>query len=113
MAVIKAFFGLVFICVFVVFGYWMYATYTLRTSDNAVWDGINGVMPQALQYWSCGEVRQRAGADPAPKSCAAFWDVPGPEAEAAPGLEGDLDEAGPDAEPQASESAPTGAPGSD
>jgi hypothetical protein len=67
MAVIKTFFGLILIFLFVVFGYWMYATYALRSGDNAVWDGINGMMPEVLQQWSCSEIRQRAGADPAPK----------------------------------------------
>jgi len=106
MAVIKTFFGLILIFVFVLFGYWMYGTYMLRSGDNAVWDGINGMMPVVLRQWSCSEIRQRAGADPAPKSCAEFWDVPGPEAAAAPGLEGDADLAAPEAEPEPSEAAP-------
>ncbi len=111
MAVIRTFFGLILIFIFVVFGYWMYATYTLRSADNAVWDGINGMMPEVLRQWSCSEIRQRAGADPAPKSCAEFWDVPGPEAAAAPGLEGDADTATPDDEPEALETAPASATG--
>lgn len=113
MAVIRTFFGLILIFIFVVFGYWMYATYTLRSGDNAVWDGVNGMMPEVLQQWSCSEIRQRAGADPAPKSCAEFWDVPGPEAAAAPGLEGDEEIAAPGDGSVEPDSAPASAAGAD
>jgi hypothetical protein len=109
MAVIKTFFGLILIFVFVVLGYWMYATYTLRSADNAVWDGINGMMPEVLQQWSCREIRERAGSDPAPKSCADFWDVPGPEAAAAPGAENGSAGASPDGR----DTAPASAVGAD
>lgn len=111
MAVIRTVFGLILISIFVVFGYWMYATYMLRSGDNAVWDGINGIMPGVLQQWSCSEIRQRAGADPVPKSCAAFWDLPGPEAEAAPGLEDGTGVAAPAEEPGTSQTAPASTTG--
>jgi len=113
MAVIRTIFGLILIFAFVVFGYWMYATYTLRSGDNAVWDGINGVMPEVLRQWSCSEIRQRAGADPAPKSCAPFWNVPGPEAAAAPGVADGREPTEPGREPRATETVPAGAAGAE
>lgn len=90
MGVLKAVFGLILIVLFVGFGYWMYATYTTKTGDDAIWAGINGLMPETLQRWSCSEIKQRAGGSPAPQSCAEFWNMPGPEEAAAPGVETDL-----------------------
>jgi len=97
MSVIKTFFGLILIILFVGFSYWMYATYTSRAGDDAIWDGLNGMMPQTLRQWSCSEIKQRGDGEAAPKSCAAYWDVPGREEAAAPGVEsGDDDTALPD-----------------
>jgi hypothetical protein len=92
MGVIKTLFGLILIVVFVGFGYWMYATYTTKTGDDAIWAGLNALMPKELQQWACSEIRQRAGGEPAPQSCAEYWNVPGPEEAAAPGTETDIAE---------------------
>jgi len=102
MGVIKTIFGLILIVVFVGFGYWTYATYTTRTGDDAIWAGINGMMPEVLQQWSCGEIRTRTGGAQVPQSCARFWDEPGPEKAAAPGAETDRDTDAPseDADPE-------------
>jgi hypothetical protein len=92
MGVIKTLFGLVLIVVFVGFGYWLYATYTTEQGDDAIWAGLNGLMPTELQQWACGEIKQRAAGAPAPQSCAEYWNVPGPEEAAAPGTETDIAE---------------------
>lgn len=116
MAVIKTFFGLILIIVFVVFGYWMYATHTTETGDDAIWAGINGLMPEVLRQWSCSEIEARAGGSPpAPQSCAEYWNVPGPEEAAAPGTEDGTDIAEPFGEdaPEAIETAPASAAGTD
>lgn len=116
MAAIKSFFGLILIFVFVVFGYWMYATYSTDSGDDAIWAGINGMMPEVLRQWSCSEIRTRAGgASPAPQSCAEYWNVPGPEEAAAPGTEDGTDIAEPADEgaPAATETAPASAAGTD
>jgi len=100
MAVIRTFFGLVLIFVFVVFGYWMYATYNTRTGDDPIWAGINGMMPEVLRQWACTEVGLRIGQRaPAPQNCGKYWRLPGPEEAAAPGAE-DM----PDAERSAQDS---------
>jgi len=98
MGVLKAVFGLVLIVLFVGFGYWMYATYTTNTGDDAIWAGLNGLMPQTLQQWACSEVEMRVGGETAPQSCAAYWDAPGPEEAAAPGAETELAAPGTDAD---------------
>jgi hypothetical protein len=98
MSVLKAVFGLVLIVLFVGFGYWMYATYTTKTGDDAIWAGLNGLMPQTLQQWACGEVEMRVGGETAPQSCAAYWDAPGAEEAAAPGAETELATPGADAD---------------
>jgi hypothetical protein len=92
MGVIKTLFGLVLIVVFVGFGYWLQATYTSETGDDAIWAGLNGLMPAELQQWACSEIRQRAGGGSAPQSCAEYWNVPGPEEAAAPGTETEIAE---------------------
>ncbi|RIA56631.1 hypothetical protein [Dichotomicrobium thermohalophilum] len=101
MSVIKTLFGLVLIVVFVGFGYWLYATYTTERGDDPIWAGLNGLMPTELQQWACSEIRQRAGGEPAPQSCAQYWNVPGPEEAAAPGTEiaEPVDEATPEPAP--------------
>jgi len=99
MSVIKTLFGLILIVVFVGFGYWMYATYTTETGDDPIWAGLNGLMPSELQQWACSEIRERAPRAPAPQSCAAFWNVPGPEEAAAPGAENAIAESSDPAAP--------------
>jgi len=92
MSVIKTLFGLILIVLFVGFGYWFYATYTTETGDDAIWAGLNGLMPTELQQWACSEIRERAGGAPAPQSCAEFWNRPGPEEAAAPGADTEIAE---------------------
>ncbi len=111
MGLIKTFFGLVLIAVFVVFGYWMYATYTAETADDPIWAGINSLMPGVLRQWSCQEIRPRTDAEPAPQSCAEYWDVPAQEEVAAPGMEQNGGSRRNDG--QAVETAPAGTVGAD
>ncbi len=75
MGVIKGFLGIVILLAIAVFGYWLYASYTLTNTDDEIWMQINGNLPDPLREWSCKEVNTRIKTAEAPAGCAGFWDT--------------------------------------
>lgn len=75
MGLIKTLFGVIILSAIVVFGYWLYATYTVASADNETWAMINSQMPEPLRHWACTEVSTRLGdnASTAPEGCADAW----------------------------------------
>ncbi|MBC8050198.1 MAG: hypothetical protein H7X92_08645 [Chitinophagales bacterium] len=71
MGFIRTIFSLVIVFIIIVFGYWLYATYTTtNASADNIWVNINTYMPEPLRDWSCGEIRGRMGPNaPAPVTC--------------------------------------------
>jgi hypothetical protein len=67
--------GVVILLAIVVFGYWLYATYTIASAENETWIAINSNMPDPLRQWACTELSSRLGdtASVAPEGCADAW----------------------------------------
>lgn len=71
MGFIRTILSLVIVFAIIVFGYWLYATYTSPSvNDDKIWVTINSYMPEPLKKWSCDEVKARSAAGaPAPITC--------------------------------------------
>jgi hypothetical protein len=71
MGFIKTILSLAIVLAIVVFGYWLYATYTSPSAGNdRIWVTINSYMPEPLKKWSCDEIKARsASGTPAPATC--------------------------------------------
>ena len=88
MGAIKTLLGLVILLAILVFGYWLYATYTSASTDDRIWAQINERMPQQLRKWSCEQMNARLTEQEAPKSCADVWQTAiGPNIDAEPSLQ--------------------------
>ena len=75
MGVIKTLLGIVIVVAIVVFGYWLYATYTIAAADDEMWVEVNSRMPDPLRKWACTEVNGRISAAEAPQGCADVWET--------------------------------------
>jgi hypothetical protein len=75
MGFIRTLLGLVVLVAIVVFGYWLYATYTIASANDDIWVQVNSRMPDPLRKWSCAEVKTRVGgtASQAPTGCVDAW----------------------------------------
>lgn len=73
MSVIKTLLGVVILLAIVVFGYWLYATYTIASVDDEIWIKVNSNLPAPLREWSCAEVNSRVQDAEAPEGCGGFW----------------------------------------
>ncbi len=77
MALLKTVLGLVILATIIVVGYWLYATYTMTTTNDKLWANVNANMPQPLREWACSEVRVRIKPEEVLASCADFWAAAG------------------------------------
>ena len=73
MGVIKTLLGIVILLAIIVFGYWLYATYTIASADDEIWVEVNSRLPDPLRKWSCAEVKTRIGTPDAPVGCTDAW----------------------------------------
>ena len=73
MGVLKTLLGIVILVAIVVFGYWLYATYTIASADDEMWIKVNSHLPAPLREWSCAEVNNRIQDAAAPEGCGEFW----------------------------------------
>ncbi|HEY7644219.1 MAG TPA: hypothetical protein VH858_04220 [Hyphomicrobiales bacterium] len=73
MGLIKTLLGIVILVAIIVFGYWLYATYTIAAADDEMWVEVNSRMPDPLRKWSCNEVNGRIAAAEAPTGCEDAW----------------------------------------
>jgi hypothetical protein len=92
MGVIKTLLGIVILVAIIVFGYWLYATYTIGSADDGIWIKVNSNLPAPLREWSCAEVNSRVQDAEAPAGCGGFWQTaetvePAPAAESIPPAE--------------------------
>ncbi len=69
MGFIRTILSLIIVLAIIVFGYWLYATYT-GMADDKIWGQINTYLPEPLHSWSCDKITQSgpAGA-PRPAGC--------------------------------------------
>ncbi len=72
---IRTLLGIVVLLAVIVFGYWLYATYTIGSADDQMWTEVNSRMPDPLRKWACAEVKTRIGssASAAPVGCVDAW----------------------------------------
>ncbi len=73
MGAIKTLLGIVILAAIIVFGYWLYATYTIASGDDKIWVEVNSRLPEPLRKWSCNEVKNRVAAAQAPTGCSDAW----------------------------------------
>lgn len=75
MGVIRTLLGLVLILAVIIFGYWLYATYSITNANDEMWVQVNSQMPDPLRRWSCSEVKSRIGGTvtQAPSGCTDAW----------------------------------------
>jgi hypothetical protein len=73
MGALKTLLGLVILVAILVFGYWLYATYTSPSTDDKIWAQINSNLPDPLRQWSCEQLNSRMEEAEAPESCADVW----------------------------------------
>lgn len=73
MGVIKTLLGIVIVLAIIVFGYWLYATYTIASADDEMWVEVNSHMPNPLRKWACTEVNGRIATPDAPQGCSDVW----------------------------------------
>jgi hypothetical protein len=73
MGIIKTLLGIVILLAIIVFGYWLYATYTIGSADDEIWIKVNSNLPAPLREWSCAEVNSRIQDAEAPDGCGGFW----------------------------------------
>jgi hypothetical protein len=73
MGAVKTLLGMVILLAILVFGYWLYATYTSASADDRIWAQINERMPDQLRKWSCQQMNARLIEDESPASCADVW----------------------------------------
>jgi hypothetical protein len=77
MGFIRTLLGLVILAVILVFGYWLYASYSTAPAAP-YWAEINSYMPDPLRRWSCQQTRGRLAAagqpaGSAPLGCEGNW----------------------------------------
>lgn len=73
MGFIRTIFSLLIVFIIIVFGYWLYATYTTANASNdKIWVNINQYMPDPLRKWSCDEIKARTGATETPMTCEGY-----------------------------------------
>jgi hypothetical protein len=78
MGFLKTLLGIVILVAIIVFGYWLYATYTIASANDEIWVQVNSRMPDPLRKWACGEVNGRIGASAqAPVGCTDSWGATG------------------------------------
>jgi hypothetical protein len=88
MGALKTLMGMVILLAIVVFGYWLYATYTSATTNDRIWAQINENMPDQLRRWSCEQMNARLKEEEPPASCADIWQTAiAPNIDAEPVLE--------------------------
>jgi hypothetical protein len=75
MGLIKTLLGVVILVAIIVFGYWLYATYTIASADDEIWVKVNSNLPDPLRQWACSEVNGRLSAADAPTGCGDVWDT--------------------------------------
>jgi hypothetical protein len=75
MGLIKTLLGVVILVANIVFGYWLYATYTIASADDEIWVKVNSNMPAPLRKWACAEVNGRVGTADAPTGCGDAWET--------------------------------------
>jgi hypothetical protein len=74
MGFIKTLLGIVILAAIIVFGYWLYATYTIASANDEIWIEVNSRMPDPLRKWACAEVNGRVGGSAkAPIGCIDAW----------------------------------------
>ncbi len=78
MGFIKTLLGIVILVAIIVFGYWLYATYTIASADDEIWVQVNSNMPDPLRKWACAEVNTRITASDAPMGCTDVWQSSAP-----------------------------------
>jgi hypothetical protein len=69
MGFIRSLLGIVVLLAIIVFGYWLYATYTIASANDEMWVEVNSRMPDPLRKWSCNEVKNRLGTPQEPTGC--------------------------------------------
>ena len=88
MGALKTLMGIVILLAILVFGYWLYATYSSATANDRVWAQINGNMPDQLRKWACAQMNARLVEEEAPETCADVGQTAiGPNIDAEPVLE--------------------------
>ncbi len=73
MGFIKTLLGIAILLAIVVFGYWLYATYTMASADDEIWVKVNSNLPDPLRKWACAEVNGRMTDADAPVGCGDVW----------------------------------------
>lgn len=91
MGVIKTLLGIVILVAVIVFGYWLYATYTIASADDEMWIKVNSNLPAPLREWSCAEVNSRVQNAEAPDGCGGFWQAAATDIPAEPAPESPVD----------------------
>jgi hypothetical protein len=69
MGFIRSLLGIVVLLAIIVFGYWLYATYTIASANDEMWVEVNSRMPDPLRKWSCNEVKNRLATPQEPTGC--------------------------------------------
>lgn len=69
MGFIRTLLGLVVLVAIIVVGYWLYATYTIATSNDQMWVEVNSRMPDPMRKWACNEVKVRLNTPGEPTGC--------------------------------------------
>jgi len=69
MGFIRSLLGIVVLLAIIVFGYWLYATYTIASANDEMWVEVNSRMPEPLRKWSCNEVKNRLQTPGEPTGC--------------------------------------------
>lgn len=88
MGALKTLMGMVILVAILVFGYWLYATYSSATANDRVWAQINENMPDQLRKWACEQMNARLVEEEAPANCADVWRTAiGPNIDAEPVFE--------------------------
>jgi hypothetical protein len=79
MGFIKTLLGIVILVAIIVFGYWLYATYTIASANDEIWVQVNSKMPDPLRKWACSQVNGRIGrtSAQAPTGCSDAWGATG------------------------------------
>ncbi|MGF1619160.1 MAG: hypothetical protein ACFCUR_00945 [Rhodomicrobiaceae bacterium] len=111
MGVIKTLLGIVILLAIIVFGYWLYATYTIGSADDEIWIKVNSNLPAPLREWSCAEVNSRVLDAEAPEGCGGFWQAaetvePAPAAGSIPSAESVVTESPAETAPDANGTTP-------
>jgi hypothetical protein len=65
MGFIRSLLGIVVLLAIIVFGYWLYATYTIASANDEMWVEVNSRMPDPLRKWKSRTVSARRRSRPA------------------------------------------------